>query len=236
MARDGRGAFDRQDHCCLGRPKRDLNTVDAQYYSALGNPIGVEFSPDLGSNAGTTQNTLPRVVSNTSGGPAGGYLIAYRANSAGDFSAVETMYDASGAEIGVATDSGSAHHNDFVSARSMLQQSSSIVNLLVYQDDGVNGGDISSDFGIVIVATAGLQTWPDIALISGTPRYVVSWWDDQTTTVKARVFDVNFLSPTTDEIPGGIGRDRVGHEPVRLPRRCSRGIDRWQFRRRLAFH
>jgi Ca2+-binding RTX toxin-like protein len=179
----------------------NLHTIRAQFYDALGNVVGTEFALPL-TNPGTSAD-MPRIeaVPGTNG-----YYYAYSSYDSGNGFYRGTLdgYAGTISEVGSAPlryPVGGGWGNSWV---------------FLMQDDGRNGGDIIFDGGVGTVvlntATAGLQTWPDFAVVGDGSRFVASWWDDQTKQVKFRLFGGG-VTPLTPEIVVGA----VGNEPGTSP-------------------
>jgi hypothetical protein len=177
--------------------------IRAQLYTSLGDPIGNEFTPDT-NNAGFIGVLAPHVVASGNGG----YALAFSASASPAGFALE-FHNPDGSLVGGGTSISGSSSLD-VKFVSVIEGGGE----LVYANAAKGSGDVQiNDFASTTASTAsaGLQTWPDIAAIPTTNRFVVSWWDDQAKTVKARVFDqpTKVVNPITAEISVGL----VGSEP-----------------------
>jgi Ca2+-binding RTX toxin-like protein len=176
----------------------NLHTIRAQKYDALGNPIDFEFTPGL-YDPGSVRSGLPRIAAR----PDGGYLLAWVSEDPGPVQDAN-LHTERGAGYSSDENTGAMTGvRNFPVAKFFRDN----LQIFAFEDDTINSGDII--FGVnstpntpVNTATAGLQTWPDLAVLAGHQRYVFSWWDDLQKVVKFRLFG-DVVTPITPEIVAG---------------------------------
>jgi hypothetical protein len=177
---------------------QNLNQIHAQYYDALGNTIGSEFGFDFPSFApNQTGESLPRVAADA----FGGYIIGFvgqGANSTTRDGAAE--FDPNDQELSISFSGLTSTSHNFDVGKSFGATPGNIVR--AFQDGSSDAGDILGSLDVT-TQKAGLQTWPDLAFFPGEQHFVVSWWDDQTKLVKARIFNTSDDSPVTGELTAG---------------------------------
>jgi hypothetical protein len=187
----------------------NLHTIHAQFYDALGNPIGSEFAPDLNILDHTDTNLnnfLPRVVANSTGGFDLAFTSVYQGPTGLISCPGFTTYDANGVRTdgsaGIPFNSTIDRYNVVKPfAGSFVEVFQETSGLLGYDNDIfiIDGNNATHSIVQANVQTTGLQTWPDLAVLADQTHYVVSWWDDQTKFVKFRLFDSSD-NPLTGEI------------------------------------
>jgi Ca2+-binding RTX toxin-like protein len=174
----------------------NLHTIRAQFYDALGNVVGTEFALPL-TYPGTSAD-MPRIEARPG---TNGYYYAYSSYDSGTGFYRGTL----DGYAGTISESGSAP------LRYPVGGGWGNSWVLLMQDDGRNGGDIIFDGGVGTVvlntATAGLQTWPDFAVVGDGSRFVASWWDDQTKQVKFRLFGGGVNPLTPEIVVGAVGNE-----------------------------
>ncbi|MBY0611974.1 MAG: hypothetical protein K2P80_07285, partial [Beijerinckiaceae bacterium] len=167
-----------------------LKAIRAQYFDAHGNRSGNEFS------LSTVSSQLPRVSAKSDGG----FLLAYIKIDATKNLAAFESYNADGSRL-----SGSTTITGTTSLFFAVSKEFGSSRIFAFSN-GENSGDIQEGINLFTAnsSTAGLQTCPDLAVLSAS-TFAVSWWDDAAKEIKFRIFDHSRGDlPQTGEITAGL--------------------------------